>query len=269
MRRGIIRIVTNAKRPVGPTLGAFFFVVVTTFGAGCWSQGGTGYASRDGGPPLAAMLDASTHVPTNPNDAGQPVSPPLGDAGHDAGDDPSPPHDGGANAPTIDAGATKPDDDAGSNDGRADAGGADAGGPPTGTVTFACGDIVGCASHCNNDAACRTRCRSYGDPPEQARYDTVYACITQNGCTDVTCSFARCSNEITACRANGKSCSLVLQCADTCTDDACEQACIATGTPFARQLIDMIVACGQTHGCSNATCLLTSCRAQVQACLDI
>lgn len=260
MWRGTTRNSAIASRRV--VLVSFITLIAS---AGCWSQGGSGVLRSDGGFPPATRVDASAPGAVVPADGGGAddghVNPsggggPTGTDGgvvvggrDDAGLRDNPQVDGGAPAPVN--------------------GGQDAGGQQNGGGTFACGDIVGCASHCNNVATCRMQCRSYGEAAEQAKYDAVYYCVTVHGCTEPNCGFAFCSNEIAACRANGKSCSAVLQCADTCPDDACEQACIATGTAYARQLIDMIVSCAQLHGCNDAACAWASCRAQINACLAI
>jgi hypothetical protein len=70
-------------------------------------------------------------------------------------------------------------------------------------------------------------------------------------------------------QAQGVTCAAVADCASNCAenDQACEDACIAKGSPEARKLVSALTSCFQTNNCQDAACVQSKCSAEVQACV--
>jgi hypothetical protein len=70
--------------------------------------------------------------------------------------------------------------------------------------------------------------------------------------------------------SQGITCKEILACAADCADgdQACEDACIAQGSPGGKGAIDAISACFDKNGCTDVACVQSKCSSEIQACLQ-
>lgn len=54
---------------------------------------------------------------------------------------------------------------------------------------------------------------------------------------------------------------------DSCTTDACTNACLTQGSADAQKQVTDLATCNQNAGCSDSTCLQTNCKSELAACL--
>lgn len=62
------------------------------------------------------------------------------------------------------------------------------------------------------------------------------------------------------------TCMKIFQCAASCSDSGCEDACFARGTPEAKDAVTNVVTCYQTNACDGGDCVQTKCAAELSAC---
>ncbi|MDB4938929.1 MAG: hypothetical protein JWP87_5901 [Labilithrix sp.] len=63
------------------------------------------------------------------------------------------------------------------------------------------------------------------------------------------------------------SCSGIFDCAGACADDkACEDNCLAQGSPASQDAANGLVKCATDNACADADCFKTNCEAELQAC---
>ena len=60
---------------------------------------------------------------------------------------------------------------------------------------------------------------------------------------------------------------IVEQCDAQCSDPLCLHQCTPQGLPEARAQHDALLDCGQSHGCTDQSCMEQSCAAEVAACM--
>ncbi|MCE7894913.1 MAG: hypothetical protein DYH12_35275, partial [Sorangiineae bacterium PRO1] len=72
---------------------------------------------------------------------------------------------------------------------------------------------------------------------------------TGNDC--VTCLQTNCGTELAACLGN-TACAAIVQCAGSCTDQACADACV-TSNPNGKTDWDAVEACGTTKCATECT----------------
>jgi hypothetical protein len=64
------------------------------------------------------------------------------------------------------------------------------------------------------------------------------------------------------------TCSGILACAEKCASDkACEDRCLAQGSPAAQESVNGLVTCADRNACLDATCFQTNCSAELTACV--
>ena len=68
---------------------------------------------------------------------------------------------------------------------------------------------------------------------------------------------------------NALSCAGIIDCGSKCadTDTACSDACVAKGSPEAKDAVDKVVACVNANACADAQCFQTNCPAELEACI--
>ena len=59
---------------------------------------------------------------------------------------------------------------------------------------------------------------------------------------------------------------IVATCDSACTDPICVHNCTQQGTPEGAQLHANVVACAESHGCTEEACVRASCGAEADAC---
>lgn len=105
-----------------------------------------------------------------------------------------------------------------------------------------CSQLLTCATACpENDTACGEKCAKQfpnGATAAQAVINCATASCdaackpassdagTTSGTSCENCLTTTCANEVNACRAS-QACVAAAECTDTCTTDACDDACIA------------------------------------------
>ncbi len=65
----------------------------------------------------------------------------------------------------------------------------------------------------------------------------------------------------------GSSCSEVIDCLNTCTDDTCSNECVGSASTAAQQAILDLASCIQEHQCTDEACLQAQCGTELSACL--
>ncbi len=65
------------------------------------------------------------------------------------------------------------------------------------------------------------------------------------------------------------TCGAILDCLGACasSDAACPDACVAKGSPPAKDAVTKLATCSNTNACADAPCLQSKCSAELQACV--
>jgi hypothetical protein len=63
-------------------------------------------------------------------------------------------------------------------------------------------------------------------------------------------------------------CPGIFTCAETCTDAACEEACIAAGSPEAQAAVYAMVECYTNNGCQDTDCFQQNCSQEINDCVN-
>lgn len=73
----------------------------------------------------------------------------------------------------------------------------------------------------------------------------------------------------TAAPGSALTCSAIIECGSKCgdTDEACADACLAKGSPAAREAVTNIVTCVNDNACTDAACFEAKCPKQLEACV--
>lgn len=63
------------------------------------------------------------------------------------------------------------------------------------------------------------------------------------------------------------SCAAIFDCAGSCTDDACSNACLAKGSSDAQTSATALAKCFNDHMCTDGACLTANCETEAETCL--
>lgn len=65
------------------------------------------------------------------------------------------------------------------------------------------------------------------------------------------------------------TCSGIIECGSKCADNdtACSNACIAKGSPAAKEAVNAVVTCFTDNACQDSACFQTKCPKQIEACV--
>lgn len=74
---------------------------------------------------------------------------------------------------------------------------------------------------------------------------------------------------VTAAPGSALTCSAIIDCGSKCADndEACANACVAKGSPVARDAVNAIVTCGTDNACQDSACYETKCPKQLETCI--
>ncbi|MCB9528715.1 MAG: hypothetical protein H6701_10050 [Myxococcales bacterium] len=145
-----------------------------------------------------------------------------------------------------------------------------------------CATLAACLQACDN-ADCSRACRARAPAESSARYDAIFACAREQGCTEPgappnrECMEARCAEVELACYGDGPlppvgdlDCAGLRVCAEACrpNDDACRDGCDEAATPAAATAYAAVERCRLTSGCppADVLCFEDACAAELANC---
>lgn len=152
--------------------------------------------------------------------------------------------------------------------------------PPPGDPD--CAALAACLQGCGN-AECSVACRNRTPPESSARYDAIFTCAREQGCTEPgappnrACMEARCAEVEFACYGDGGppapttgDCAELRACSEACpaADDACRADCESEATPDAVTDYAAVRRCRLTSGCPPAdiACFEDACADELDTC---
>ena len=147
-----------------------------------------------------------------------------------------------------------------------------------------CTDFGACVTQCGQaDQACQQNCVSQFPQEVVQQYTAIGFCAQRNGCAqgDQACIQTNCGCELGVCQGtqqgpcaggNEGGCGSILQCMQTCRDQACANNCFQNGSMAGQQIYNTFQQCLQMNGCVAPTgmvdqmCLQRNCINQLNAC---
>lgn len=125
--------------------------------------------------------------------------------------------------------------------------------PPGGDLdcleVMSCGDTAGCFAEGTTDAACMTECFQQASTVGRSEASAMLSCY--DGCDwDAECAYSSCEPQRAACLFTGTgsaTCLEIDECLGTCSDEACSDACFASGSAAAQAQRLWVVDCASLY----------------------
>ncbi len=141
---------------------------------------------------------------------------------------------------------------------------------------YGCGGAMDCVQACaSGDTACRAACVAQEPTAIVAKLDSLQACMDANGCTTQAdpgpCVEQNCAGELAQCLVPS-TCWELMECVQSCPDDACISWCQSQGPAASQALMAALSQCANGAGCFTApdpmACIQQNCAAQYDACFQ-